>query len=377
MLYDRPWVRLAALPFRLFGRRPLHPPRKALILRPCCISQVMMATPLVAALSEAYPNAQFDWAISEWARPAVISNPRLSELIDTGRVGFLEATRGDVRALVEQLREQQYDTCFVPGRASLWAYIAWRAGIPQRIGLDVGWRGFAHTLAVPAPPLGQQHEADIYLSLARAMGIEAEASAEFYPSDRDRATATERLVDEVDWLGDVPLVIMHPGGGYNPGGEDERKRWPLERYALLGNHLVRQYQARILLVGGERDKAAAATVAGMMPTPAVNMAGRLTLGELGALCEMADLYVGNDTGPTHIAAAVGCPTLAIFGPSDPAVSAPRGKRGRVEAIGGAPAEGFTWAGHVLPAEAIAAADRLLSRAQEIEGERLEIRPGDS
>ena len=97
-------ARLASVPFRLFGRRPFAPPRKALILKPCCLSQAMLTTPLLAALAEGYPQARFDWALHSYARPAVVTNARIAELIDAGRLGQPDSTREDVRLLVERAR---------------------------------------------------------------------------------------------------------------------------------------------------------------------------------------------------------------------------------------------------------------------------------
>ena len=106
----------------------------------------------------------------------------------------------------------------------------------------------------------------------------------FYPTDGDRARVTELLVDDIDWLGDVPLILVHPGGGSNPVQLETGKRWPVERFALLGSRLVREKAARLLLVGGVEDRPLAEAVAGMMTTNVPDLAGRLTLGELGALC---------------------------------------------------------------------------------------------
>lgn len=370
-LKDNFWTvlgaRLASVPFRLFSHRAFEPPRKALILKPCCISQVMLATPLLAALSETYPQAQFDWAVSSWARPAVVTNPRLGELIDTGRVGLDEQGWADVRKLIERLRVEQYDTCFVPSRSTLLSYIAWRAGIWQRVGLNANGRGFAYTIPVASSASsenGQIHEATRYLSLAKALGIEYPAQMEFYPADRDRSMVTELLVDEIDWLGDRPLVLLHPGGAENPVRSDELKRWPVERFALLANHLARKVGVQLLLVGMEGDRALAESVAGMSVADTPNLAGRLTLGQLGALAEMADLYIGNDAGSTHVAAAVGCPTLAIFGPSDPAVSGPYATKGKVMALRPQMRSEkverlFSWEQGLMPEEVIAGAEEML------------------
>lgn len=358
-------ARLASLPFRL-SRRPFTPPQKALILHPCCLSQVMLATPLLAVLANAYPNARFDWAVSEWARPAIAKNPRLRELIPTGDLGIGQMSQNELRQLITQFKEQAYDTCFILGRSSLLSWVAWQAGIPQRIGVASGGRGFAQTLVAPLRT-GQQHATDVYLSLTEVCDIDLPPGERppmaFYPADDDRTAVTQRLIDDLDWLGDVPLVVIHPGGGAGSVYEDPLKRWPSERVVLLINHLVRQHKARILLVGSAHDQELAGAIAGMTSARCANWAGRVTLGELGALAEMANLYVGNDTGPTHIAAAVGCPTLAIFGPSNPALSGPYAPTdNRVVTLWrGGDIRPFTWQEGVTVTEAIKAADSLLQR----------------
>ncbi len=364
----------ARIPFRIWGRRSFSTPKKVLILKPCCLSQVMLTTPLLAVLSHAYPDAQFDWAISQWARPAVAGNPRISEFISMGGTGQLG--RNETRALLERIRAQQYDTCIIPSRSGWLAYLAWRAGIPQRIGLDVDGRGFSHTIPVRPLPT-EQHEAERYLALARALSIDPKlisrvARMEFYPPDAARTAIAARLVEEAEWLGDVPLVVLHPGGGWNPLVRQEEKQWPVERFVRLGNYLARQYKAQVVLVGAPADAPLAATVAGLISVPVLNLAGSLTLGELGALCELADLYVGNDTGSTHIAAAVGCPTLAIFGPSDPALSGPYMPHGRVRCVyretavatewrpTPAPPSSYDWSQGASVEQVVAAADELMA-----------------
>ncbi|MDA0242783.1 MAG: lipopolysaccharide heptosyltransferase II [Chloroflexi bacterium] len=349
----RPFIRVA------IRRRPITPPRKALILKPCCMSQVLLATPLLRQLEQAYPDAQFDWAVTEWARPAIATNPRVSHIIPTGNVGLPHATWGEIFAFARSLRDQQYDTCFIPSSSSALSLIPWLAGIPQRVGLDVNGRGFAHTL--PVRPPAEAHTAEQYLALATALGLDtATARTEFFPSDASRTQMTERLVDEMGWLGDVPLVMMHPGGGTNPAYPDQRKQWPAERFARLGNHLVRQYGAKVLLVGSAEEAPLAASVAGMMSAAVLNLAGKTTLGELGALGEVASLYVGNDAGATHVAAAVGCPVLAIYGPNSPAFSRPYvGRSQGLATAWQAYEEPFTWEKGISTAEVIRLADELL------------------
>ncbi len=360
------------LPFGLGARPSLAPPRKALILQPCCLGRVMLTTPLLAALGEAFPDARFDWAVSDWARQAVSSNPRVTRLIHTGVGNVAAATRDELRALLEAIRAEEYDTCVIPDPAgeSL-ARLAREAGVPQRVGLsrDGRRRDLTHAI-VPSP--GEHGQARAALALAAAVGVSpnilAAAEMEFHPPDRDRTAVARLLVEELDWLADRPLVVLHPGGGRNPVGANLDKRRPAERFARLGNYLVRTHDARVVVVGTAEEQALAAQVAGMMPLSAaartaVNRAGRMGLGELGALCELAGLYVGNDVGSTYVAAATGCPTLAIHGPTDPAITAPYMVNGRVTTLW-RPYEGaFSWGSGVTVEEATAAAEILLQTSE--------------
>ncbi len=327
-------ARVARVPFWLTARQPVFAPRKALILKPCCLSQVMLTTPLLAALHKAYPDGRFDWAVSEWARPAIIGNPRLTEVITTGSNSLNNQSWSEIQELVMRLREERYDTCFIPSRSSLLSLVAWWARIPQRIGLHVNGRGFAHTTAV-RPPRDTVHEAEILLSLAAATGVDQptidSVGMEFYPADSDRTAVTQRIINS-GWLGVSPLVVIHPGGAQNPTQILTEKQWPLERYVLLASQIARKHHAKIVLTGGASERSLANDIVGMLTTPVLNLAGELNLSEFGALCEVATLFVGNDSSPMHIAAAMGCKTVAIFGPSNPAISQPYATRGQVVAL---------------------------------------------
>jgi ADP-heptose:LPS heptosyltransferase len=187
------------------------------------------------------------------------------------------------------------------------------------------------------------------------------------------------LVEEVEWLGDVPLVILHPGGGVNPTRTHTLVRWPEGRFVVLGNHLAHAHRAKIVLVGTADEKELADDIAGMMAGRVTNYCGRMSLGELAAMCEVADLYVGNDAGSSHIAAATGCRTLVIYGPTNPAYSKPYSTRGNVHTLwrdrSSEPADRpFTWDEGITAEEAIAAADQVL-RQQANSGQTLAILSG--
>ncbi len=355
---------LAAIPFRLFAKRPYIPPQKALILHPCCLSHILLATPLLARLNSAYPQAQFDWAVSDLARPAIVTNPRITTFLHATSGAIEHTSRADRRALTELIAEQNYDTCFILGPSPKLSQIAWRAGIQQRIGLHLKGNGFANTIPIQ-PPKGEQHAAARYLAIADTLGVAHASSSkmEFYPRDADYTAVTQRLIDEIEWLGERPLAILHPGGGVFA---DEERRWPLERFVLLGNHIARQHNASVIMVGDEQDHKMAVSIEGMMSGEVINWAGKISLGELGALCALADLYVGNDTGPTHISVAMGCPTVAIFGPTDPAFSAPFAPKSEQLVIlwNGSAERPFNWENGVQIKEATQAVDRLMKHKKQ-------------
>jgi heptosyltransferase II len=340
---------------RIQGHRQFASPQKALILQPCCLGRVMQTTPLLAALSQSFPTARFDWAVSDWARQAVSNNPRLTRILLTGAGDIEQNTPAENRALQERMRREGYDTCFIPDRSDKLQELARRAGIPQRISLNT--RGLDHEAT-------ERRLALSFLAMAGLVGVDQAiiqtAEMEFDPPDRDRTTVTRWLVEEYDWLGDTPLVIFHPGGGDNPEEIDLDKRWPGERLARLANYLIKNHQARVVLVGTAEEHSLAAQITGMVSFPVINRAGKIGLGELGALCELAALYVGYDSGSTHIAAATGCPTLVIYGPTNPAIHGPHMINSRVITLWH-PYDGeFSWQNGVTLDEAVEAAEALLA-----------------
>jgi lipopolysaccharide heptosyltransferase II len=312
----RPLFRARAFPFGLH-----LPLRRVLIIKPCCLGDVLFATPVAAALRRAFPLCQIDWLVHAHARQILRNNPHVDGLMDARGV---MAGRVDVRAvaaLVGQLRTVGYEAAFVLERSPLAGVMAWLAGIPVRVGLDSQGRGFAHSLRVAVRPHEVRHEVQVYLDVVRATGTQVHSEQpifEFTPADLAAARAC--LADTPE-----PLVVtIHPGGGINPGMRMPSKRWPAANFAALGDRLVEDLGAKVVLVGGRGDEDAVAHVDRAMRHTPINLAGRLSLSGLAALATLSRLYVGNDTGATHIAAAAGAAVVAIFGPTDVRRYAPLG-----------------------------------------------------
>lgn len=306
---------------RLFPTRPLsQTPRRIVLILPCCIGDVVLATATLAALRRGYPDAHITWAVGRWSRPAIEKHPMLNGLIDTGNSALPVRTPLQLLRFVRQLRAGQFDLAVSLVRSPLMSLALLLSGIPNRVGLDSDGRGFGYTVRAPIDPNQPRHEAEVYLDVARALGLPTRGCWANIPvSDADRALMRDLLASH-DLKG--PYLMMHPGGGRNPGMVMASKRWPPEQFAALANRLAGRLRLNVVIIGGPGDQALVADVSAGLEVRSIAFAGELNFGQIAALAHDARLYLGNDTGMTHLAAAAGAKTVMILGPSDPIRYAP-------------------------------------------------------
>jgi lipopolysaccharide heptosyltransferase II len=311
---------LLRLPFALLDllRRPFvrrTRPRSIVIIKPCCLGDLIMTTPLLEVLRRNYPEANITYVAGTWSKVIVEHQPLVDTVIDSGTVGIPGRYRlKEYFALARLLRRQHFDLAFVLDRSPVMTLLPWLAGVPRRVGPDSLGRGFSLTNRVPlsTSPEHLQHQAEIYLELARAFGLAVDAPLMHFvttPEER-RAVAPDDRV----------CVAVFPGGGSNPGMELTSKRWPLDRYREIVRRLVHERDAHVLLIGGADDQALTSALLDGLEVPdsmVTDLAGKTSFGELAAYIEACALFIGNDSSPMHLAAAVGIPVIAIFGPTSP------------------------------------------------------------
>ena len=299
------------------------PPRRIVVLRGCCLGDTLLATPLVGALRRAYPAAHIIAAVGRWSRPAVAGNPDLDGLLDLEGVGTGRVHPDAYLRVVRRLRAGRFDLALVLERTPVLTVLPALAGIPLRAGIDSAGRGFALNVRVPWTAV--EHEAQLFLRVGEALGIAVhDAVLRFIPT-ADAASQAQALWT-AHGLDGLPVAALAPGGGRNPGMTLAAKHWPPERYAALAGLLSHRLGLRVILTGDMHDRETTAAVRRAMdPATAartIDLAGTTSLDTLGALLGRCVLFVGNDSGPTHLAAATGIPVVAIFGPTDPAVYRP-------------------------------------------------------
>jgi heptosyltransferase-2/heptosyltransferase-3 len=290
------------------------------IVLPCCIGDVVLATAALAALRRAWPGAHIDWAVGAWSRPALEGHNLLDGLLDTGLRANPARTPAGLLRLTAQLRAGRYDLALVLSRSPVIGLAVWLTGIPYRAGLDSAGRGFGCNIRAPVEPQAARHEAEIYLDAVRALGLDTAGCYANVPVHTTDCDAVRALLTRHGVSG--PYIVVNPAGGRNPGMVMDSKRWPPHHFAALADRLSARLGAGVVVIGGPDDAALVNAVAAQTQAPTVRLAGALTFGQIAALAADALIYVGNDTGLTHLAAAAGAPTAMILGPSDPARYAP-------------------------------------------------------
>lgn len=290
--------------------------RRVLLIRPCCIGDVVLATAALSALRDALPGAQIIWAVGGWARHAVDYHPAVNGILPTGPHALPFRHWRSSGNFMWGMIDGRFDLIVSLVRSPRMGLAVLASGVRWRAGIDSNGRGFGYNLKVPVNPAHRRHEADIYLDVVRTAFPETgDYEANLPIAAPARQSVSEKLAA---YRVQKPYIVVHPGGGNNPGMRLDAKRWPPAYFASLADALADAYSVQIILIGGPDDTPLLQAVNEALRHPVAYQSTRLTFAEIGALAAAAVLYVGNDSGLTHLAAASGAATAMIFGPSDPA-----------------------------------------------------------
>ena len=281
-------------------------PGRILVIRLDRLGDVVLSTPVFDELRRKFPHAVITAMVRPPCHDAVAGHPAVDEVIVYDKEGKHHGAWATVK-FARRLRQHEFDTALVlhPSNRSHW--IPWLARIPVRIGYDRknGWL-LTHRLPHRKQE-GLRHEAEYTLELLQPLGIEPRAPRPVIavtPKADERIAA---LLAEGGIAASERLVAIHPSASC------VSKRWMPERFAQVADRLASDRGVRVCLIAGASESALASAVASAMRQPVVNFAGRLSVSELAALLRRCRLLVSNDSGPVHVAAAVGTPVVDIFG----------------------------------------------------------------
>jgi len=290
------------------------------LILPCCIGDVVLATATLMALRRGYPQAHITWAVGSWSKGVIQQHPLLDAILDTGSQALPVKSPDGFYQFVRQLRAGHFDLAVSLVRSPLMSAAVALSGIPHRAGLDSAGRGFGYNIRAPIDPHQPRHEADIYLDVPRALGLDVTGCIANVPVMPEKLASVKTLLAQTDIT--APFIVINPTGGRNPGMTMDSKRWPPDNFAELANHLGASLNAQVVLVGGPNDGDIVNAVAARLQQSHGSFVGKLSFGQIAALASLSQLYIGNDTGMTHLAAAAGARTVMILGPSDPQRYAP-------------------------------------------------------
>lgn len=307
---------------------------RILIMRAGAFGDILMGTPLLAALRDAYPNAHLTWIAEQAESQAIDASPFLDEYLSWSTPYWKKTLRRGlyplwlVRALRLQksLRAKHYDV-FISFQPEEWPLLLRGVNAPLTVGVFDTFRRYyraaetsrntrlyTHAYAHPLPG----HRIDQYLLTLKALGLPSDVSRQMSMgyTEEDRAY-TEQFLSEQGVSARDRLVVLTPFTTW------PTKCWPVERYAELGDALARLHGCRIVVIGSGKERDAVQALAAQMQECPVVAAGDLTFRQMAALVDRAALLVSGDTGPMHVATALQTPQVALFGPTAPQWYGPR------------------------------------------------------
>jgi lipopolysaccharide heptosyltransferase II len=294
---------------------------KLLIRATNWVGDAIIALPALRVVREHFKDAQ----ITILARPYVADLYRDQRVCDDliaydwagGHAGFTGRRR-----LVDELRKRKFDTALLLQNAFDAAWLTWRAGIPERIGYARDGRSWLLTKAVEVPRAGEipAHEMFYYLELLRRIGwlkqLPRDERVAFEVPEVRRRRGAELLL-EAGARPHARRIALGAGASFGAA-----RCWPAERFAEAANRLAAEADADVVLIGTAGEAAVNGAIATRLKRPAIDLTGKTVIAELPGVLSQCHVFIGNDSGVMHVAAAVSLPVVGIFGPTDPLGTAP-------------------------------------------------------
>lgn len=286
------------------------------------IGDVVLATASLRCIRESFPDSKVSVVAKPWVIPILAHNPHIDEIIEYDGRGAHRGLSGMLR-LARYLRARRFEGAILLQRAFEAALIAHLAGIPDRMGYATDGRGFLLTHKARSskeefriPRL--EHD----LKLLEGFGLKVNEKALLVPIGREQKVTADRRLHDLG-IGRREALV-----GFSPGAVGSAlKRWHPERFAELAVRLLNAYGARVLVFGAPGERQLGEEICRMTARPGViNLAGLTSLDEAIALIGLCGLFVTNDSGLMHVGAALDVPLVAVFGPTDPARTAPWSER---------------------------------------------------
>jgi len=291
-----------------------HASPRILVVGVDWIGDVLCSTPVLRAIRKRFPGCFLAYSTSRGCVDILKGNPHVDHLLCYDETTFLGGLLRHLRFFYE-VRRLRFDTVLFLHRSATRAFVAFLAGIGDRIGIQTRKRNWMLTHALPGPK-ARLHRVDLYLHLLKGLRISAAGrEPDIVVGDEERA----------DWHGLKTRSILEDGRPYvvlHPGGNWDLKRWPVENFVRVMRYLE-NCEICTVICGTAREIHLSETIlSASRAGNVVSFCGKTRLMTLAAMIQESRLLVSNDSGPIHVAAALGTPVVGVFGPTSPAETGP-------------------------------------------------------
>ena len=297
-----------------------------LIIKLSAIGDVVHTLPSLAAIRKRYPAAHITWVVEEDASDIIAGHPCLDRILvsrrkrwirDLKRLSDVRETIGEIHTFVMSLRDRKYDLVVDFHGLLKSAVLVFLSRGERKVGYDSMQELSGLFLNEKVYEDMDKHAVDRYLDIARHLDTPVHTPEFRIHIEEENQKRVARLLEESGINGEDRFVAVNPVALW------DTKMWENQKFAELCDRIVGELKEKVVFTGGHEDKTVK-HIRSLMHHPSVDLTGRTTLRDLACLYERAILVVTTDSGPMHVSAAVGTPTVALFGPTDPARTGPYG-----------------------------------------------------
>jgi len=290
---------------------------RILIRTPNHLGDCIMAIPMIAETREAYPGSHVTVLTPEHLSPIFYQNPGIDDILPIPK-GYVHGLKS-VFKIKDIISEQSFDIGYIlpPSFGAASAFKL--GGVKERIGYIADGRRLLLTRPLPLPvPINADHRSGIYFDLLRrGAGVSLEyVKPKLFLDENDTASGIKILEGHNVGENDRYIIIAFRAVA-------ESRRWGTDNYTALIETILSRYDLKVILIGSKEDADEGNNIiAAIDNDKVINLAGKTSLRELAAICSRSSLFIGNDSGPAHLVAAVGVPIIVISGADDPKETSP-------------------------------------------------------
>ena len=297
---------------------PKQNPDTIIVCMPNWIGDFVMGVPILQDLKTAFPNAELTAMCRKPLGELLEKDPYIDKVFSYSKPSGFQR-RQEKRSMIEKLRQGKYDVGVLLTNSFSTAWWFWQGRVKQRIGFSKDGRRFLLNKSLPFPKAKDRHLVEIYKELLIPLGIKPSGTKPRLYIDDDELAKAQKNLEKFGINQNDPLIGINPGAAYG-----QAKCWFPKRFQAVANDLIAEGK-KIVFFGDLKSKSMIDDICKELPSSVVNLAGATSLRELMAYIKLCKLLLTNDSGPMHMASALGTDVVALFGSTNPTYTGPYGK----------------------------------------------------